>query len=79
MNQSHFVRKIDELGRIVIPIEVRKKLEIKEKDSLIIFLENNGIFIKKEKPHCLFCNSQVELEILLEKNICKNCIQKLKQ
>ena len=78
MNQYHFVRKIDELGRIVIPIEIRKFLEINEKDSLGISLENNGIFIKKEEPHCVFCGSTTDLHTLLEKSICKKCIKSLK-
>ena len=78
MNKSYFVRKVDELGRIVIPVEVRKVLDIKEKDNLGISLQNNGIFIKKEEPYCVFCNSNINLESLLEKHICKNCIKKLK-
>jgi len=78
MNQSRFIRKIDELGRVVLPIEIRKILEINEKDSLGIFLKDDGIFIKKEEPCCIFCNSNIELQSFLGKNICKNCIKKLK-
>ena len=78
MNKSYFVRKIDELGRVVIPIEIRKVLEIKERDSLQISLENDSIFIKKEEPHCIFCNSTSKLESFYNKNICKDCIKKLK-
>ena len=78
MNQSYFIRKIDELGRVVIPIEIRKILEIKEKDSLGIFLEDEGIFIKKQEPHCVFCNSNINLESFANKNICRECIKKLK-
>ena len=78
MDKSHFVRKIDELGRIVIPIELRKILDIKEKDSLGISLTDNGIFIKKEEPSCVFCNSNIDLKSFYSKNICKNCINILK-
>lgn len=78
MNKSYFVRKIDELGRVVIPIEIRKILEIKEKDPLGIYLEEDGISIKKEEPHCVFCNSNIQLETFCGKNICKNCIKELK-
>lgn len=77
MNQSHFVRKMDELGRLVIPIEIRKILEINEKDPLGIFLENGGIFIKKIEPHCIFCNSNISIIPFENKNICKNCLKKL--
>lgn len=79
MNKSNFVRKIDELGRIVLPMELRKILDIKEKDSLGIFLDNDGIFIKKEKPSCIFCNSCINLKSFSEKNICQNCINELKK
>jgi len=79
MNKSNFVRKIDELGRIVLPIELRKILDIKEKDSLGIFLDNDGIFIKKEKPSCIFCNSNIDLIVFNGKEICKNCINELKK
>ena len=78
MNKSHFVRKIDELGRIVVPIELRKILDIKERDSLVISLTDEGIFIKKEKPSCIFCDSTINLKSFYNKNICKNCINSLK-
>ena len=78
MNHSCFVRKIDELGRIVLPIEIRKSLDIKERDSLEISLKEDGIFIKKEGKFCIFCNSNVNLNFFYEKHICQNCIKKLK-
>lgn len=78
MDKSNFVRKIDELGRVVIPIELRKILNIKEKDSLAISLNDDGIYIKKEKPSCVFCNSNINLSQYNEKNICKTCIKNLK-
>ena len=77
MKKSCFVRKIDELGRIVLPIEIRHTLDIKERDSLEIFLNDDGVFIKKYMPSCVFCNSSVGLKNFSEKNICKNCIKKL--
>lgn len=78
MDKSNFVRKIDELGRIVLPIELRKILDIKERDSLGISLTDDGILIKKEQPTCIFCNSTIELKSFYSKNICKNCINGLK-
>ena len=77
MGKSYFIRKIDELGRIVIPIEIRKFLDIKEKDPLGISLENNTISIKKETPYCVFCNSNFNLKFFNNKHICADCIQKL--
>lgn len=78
MDKPNFIRKIDELGRIVIPIEMRKILDIKERDSLGISLNEDGIFIKKEEPSCVFCNSNNKLKSFYGKNICKNCIKNLK-
>ena len=78
MKKSCFIRKIDELGRIVIPVELRHFLDIKEKDSLSISLENNSISIKKLTPYCTFCNSNTELTFFYNKHICIHCIQKLK-
>ena len=51
------IRKIDELGRIVIPIEIRNKLNINEKDLLEIFIEENSIILKKFEESCVFCGS----------------------
>ena len=79
MKKSCFVRKIDELGRIVIPIEIRQTLDIKEKDPLEIFFKDNGIFIKKNVISCVFCNSNIDLKNFSEKHICKKCINKLKE
>ena len=78
MDKSNFVRKIDELGRVVIPIELRKILDVKEKDSLAISLTEDGILIKKEEPSCVFCNSSKDLKYFCGKNICKKCITNIK-
>lgn len=78
MDKSNFVRKIDELGRVVIPIELRKILDIKERDSLEISLNDNGILIKKGEPSCVFCNSNIDLKSFCGKDICRNCIKNLK-
>ena len=77
MKKSCFVRKIDELGRIVIPIEIRQILNIKEKDSLAIFLQDDGVFIKKDSPSCVFCGSNNNLKNFNNQNVCLSCINKL--
>ena len=79
MKHSCFVRRIDELGRVVLPIEIRQCLNIKEKDPLEISIKDEGVFIKKTIPSCVFCNSTVRLKNFSNKNICKNCINKLKE
>ncbi len=78
MKHSCFVRKIDELGRIVLPIEIRQNLDIKEKDPLEIFLKDDGIFIKKKRLSCIFCNSDLSLKTFSDKPICQHCINRIK-
>ena len=78
MKKSCFVRKIDELGRIVLPIEIRQSLDIKEKDPLEIFIKEDGIFIKKNISSCTFCNTTNNLVSFSGKNVCKKCIDKLR-
>lgn len=77
MKKSYSIRKIDELGRLVLPIEIRQILDIKEKDPLEISLKDDGVFIKKTIPSCIFCNSTTKLKTFSEKNICTDCIKKL--
>ena len=67
------VRAIDELGRFVIPIELRKNLDIEEKDPLQIFVDNNKIIFKKHLPGCIFCGEVSNILRYKGKNICKSC------
>lgn len=78
MKKTYFIRKTDELGRIVLPIEIRQSLDIKEKDSLEICLKDDGVFLRKKLPFCIFCNSTKNLLSFSEKNLCENCFKKLK-
>ena len=63
MIASGFVRKLDELGRIVLPIEIRKTFQIKERDPLEIFVDNDKIILKKYEPGDIFTG---ELNDLVE-------------
>ena len=54
MKSTGIVRKIDELGRIVLPIEIRNTLDIKAKDSIEIFVDDDKIILKKYQPSCIF-------------------------
>ncbi len=71
------VRKIDELGRIVLPIELRRILDIKPTDGVEIFVEGEQIVLKKHEPNCLFCGSIKDVVEFKEKNICKSCIAEM--
>jgi len=77
MKKTYSIRKIDNLGRIVIPMDIRKALEIKEWDELRIFLDENTIKIQKAVPSCTFCGNEEDLTPFAGKHICAVCLQKL--
>lgn len=72
------VRKVDELGRIVLPIETRKRLGLEAKDPVEIFVEKDRIILKKYEPACIFCGDSNNVVMYKEKRICKNCLEELK-
>ena len=78
MKSTGVVRKVDELGRIVIPIELRRTLDIEEKDSLEIYVSDDTIMLKKYQPACIFCNDAKNVISYKGKNICRSCIEELK-
>ena len=63
MKSTRIVRKVDELGRIVLPIELRRTLDIAEKDALEIYVDGSTIVLKKYRPSCIFCDSSRDLKI----------------
>lgn len=71
------IRKVDELGRIVLPMEYRKALNIKERDEVDLILESDKITIQKPVLGCHFCNSTVDLVRIGNEYVCKSCIQRL--
>ena len=77
MKATGIVRKVDELGRVVIPIELRNKFDIKIKDPIEIFVESNSIVLRKYEPNCIFCGSTKDLVEHNGKLVCKKCIEKL--
>ena len=74
MKSTGVVRKLDELGRVVIPIELRRNLGIEEKDGLEIFVDNDRIILRKYAPGCVFCNNNDDLRNYNGKLVCKHCI-----
>lgn len=78
MKSTGIVRKVDELGRIVLPIELRRTLDINERDSLEIYVEGNQIILKKYEPACIFCNSATGVTNFKGKNVCAACVSALK-
>lgn len=78
MKFTGVIRKIDRLGRIVIPMEFRRKLGvINDEDAFEIFLEGDTIILKKYQPSCMFCGEIKESVIMDDKIICKDCVEKL--
>jgi transcriptional pleiotropic regulator of transition state genes len=77
MKSTGIVRKVDELGRIVLPIELRRTLDIAEKDSLEIYMDGPSIILKKYQPSCIFCDDAKDIVIFRGKNVCPNCIRAL--
>ena len=77
MKATGIIRKVDDLGRIVLPIELRRMLDIAERDELEIYMENDQIILRKYEPACLFCGSDRKLVSHNVKNVCRNCIRKL--
>ena len=78
MKSTGVVRRVDELERIVIPIELRRTLDIAEKDALEIYVDGEQIILKKYEPACIFCGDARDVANYKGKNICKNCLNELK-
>jgi transcriptional pleiotropic regulator of transition state genes len=77
MKSTGIVRRIDELGRIVLPIELRNKMDIKNKDSIEIFVEDDRIILKKYVPACLFCGNAEDVILYRTKLVCKHCLEEM--
>ena len=79
MKSTGIVRKVDELGRIVLPIEMRRTLDIGEKDALEIYVEGSSVILKKYKPSCVFCDATKDITVFKGKNICPKCLKELNE
>ena len=78
MKSTGIVRKVDELGRIVLPIELRRTLDIAERDELEIYLDEDKVILKKYEPSCIFCGSVSGLTTYHGKNVCSQCIENMR-
>ncbi len=77
MKSTGIVRKVDQLGRIVIPVELRRNLGVDVKDSLEVFVENDSIILKKHEPSCIFCGQAKDVTTYKNKKICPGCLSDL--
>ena len=73
MKTTGIVRKVDELGRVVLPIELRRNMDIEVRDSLEIYVDGDMIILKKYEPACIFCGSSKEITMVTNKMV-SSCI-----
>lgn len=78
MKSTGVVRRLDELGRIVIPIELRRTLDLADRECLEIFTEGGQIILQKYQPACIFCGEAKGIVNYKGKNICKCCMEDIK-
>lgn len=79
MKSTGIVRKVDELGRIVLPVELRRTLDIAERDELEIYLDDDKVVLKKYEPSCIFCDSPRDLVSYHGRNVCMECIHNMSE
>jgi transcriptional pleiotropic regulator of transition state genes len=79
MKSTGIVRRIDELGRIVLPIEIRKNLALASRDAVEIFVNEDTIVLKKYEPACIFCGSLDNASLFKGRIICDKCLADLKK
>lgn len=78
MKATGVTRRVDELGRIVLPVELRRTLDVNIKDSLEIYVEDDKIILKKYNPACIFCGEANDIVQYEGKNLCRDCIERIK-
>lgn len=79
MKNTGIVRNVDDLGRLVLPRELRKHLGIENGTPVEITCEDDKIIIKRFNPRCIFCNAEGEITEFMGKRICAECIAKIKE
>ncbi len=78
MKSTGIIRRVDQLGRIVLPAELRKTMNIDDKDALEIFVDDDRIILSKYAPACIFCDNVDNIVHFKGKRICASCLEKLK-
>lgn len=77
MKSTGIVRQIDDLGRIVIPVELRRTLQIDKGDPLEIFIEGDSIILRKYEAACVFCGNVKDIVTFKDKNVCSHCLAQI--
>ena len=73
MKATGIIRRIDELGRVTLPVELRHSLGLKMHGSVEIYVDGDSIVLKKYAPRCVFCDSDSSLIVFKGKNVCRKC------
>ena len=79
MKSLGIVRHIDDLGRVVIPVETRRNMDINPKDPLEMFVDGDQIILQKYEPYCIFCGDSKDVIYFKDKKICSKCLEELKE
>jgi len=77
MKATGIVRRIDELGRVVLPIELRRTMHLEVRDPVEIFMDGDAIVLRKYEAACLFCGGSHQLTVFRGKQICNDCLHQL--
>lgn len=77
MKATGIIRRVDELGRVVIPIEIRNQFDIVEKDQIEVYVDDSSIILKKYEPNCIFCGNTENLVEYKDKLVCDKCSNQL--
>lgn len=75
MKSIGIVRRVDELGRVVLPVELRRTLQIEQKDALEIYVHGTDIILRKYEPACIFCGDASRVRSFRNRNVCTNCMR----
>ncbi|MBQ9804920.1 MAG: AbrB/MazE/SpoVT family DNA-binding domain-containing protein [Clostridia bacterium] len=78
MKSTGMVRKVDELGRIVLPAEIRQNMDINVRDALEIFTDEGRIILQKYQPSCIFCSNADGIVFFNNKRVCSVCLEQIK-
>ncbi len=79
MKATGIVRPVDPLGRVVIPVELRRTLDIKTDDALEVFVDGDYIMLKKYNPACIFCGDARDVVDIKGKKVCQKCLEEMKK
>ena len=79
MKETGITRHLDDMGRIVLPVELRRKMMLTDGSAVEIYTEGNRIILEKHKDVCIFCGAEKELTLFRGHNICADCKERLRE